>query len=156
MERREFIALLGGAAVATPSTAYAQPPKSARQNAGLLVGTWGYVSSVNIREDGSGFDRWGADAKGVLMIDGHGRYSQIIVGSESRVFGAKTYFSFGTYSFDESQKIFITRVEASSIPRLVGIAQRRVIVALTADKLRYVNHHTAAGTKTDAAWKRLG
>jgi hypothetical protein len=31
MERREFIALLGGAAVVTPSTAFAQPPKSPRQ-----------------------------------------------------------------------------------------------------------------------------
>jgi hypothetical protein len=96
----------------------------------------------------------GHGREGRLMIDGHGRYSQIIAGSN--VCSAPDLLSFGAYTFNEAQKIFITRVEASSIPRLVGIAQRRVIVALTADELRYVNHNTAAGTKTEAVWKRLG
>ena len=156
MERREFIALLGSAAAAMPSPAHAQPPQSAQLGAELLAGSWGFVSSVDVRADGSSFRRWDADAKGILMIDGRGRFSQIIVGSESRIFGAKSFCSFGAYSFDEAKKVLTTRIEASPISKLVGIEQRRVVVSLTTDELKYVNHHTASGTKAEVVWKRLG
>ena len=73
--------------------------------AGRLVGTWSFVSSVNTRKDGSTFDRWGANPKGIFMFDRGGNYAQIIVGSESRVFGAKTFCAFGTYSVDEAKKL---------------------------------------------------
>ena len=39
------------------------------------------------------------------MFDRGGNYAQIIVGSESRVFGAKTFCAFGTYSVDEAKKL---------------------------------------------------
>jgi hypothetical protein len=156
MERREFIALLGSAAALMPSTAGAKPSQSADQVAERISGTWDFVSSVDTRNDGSTFNRWGADTRGILMIDASGHFSQIIVGSESRMFGAKTFCAFGSYAFDAVEKAFITEIKASSVSRLIGSTQRRVIVSLTADALTYVNPVTAAGTKAEVVWKRLG
>ena len=91
----------GGDAGAARSAEPAHPPDSI---AGRLVGTWSFASSVNTRKDGSTFDRWGANPKGIFMFDRGGNYAQIIVGSESRVFGAKTFCAFGTYSVDDAKK----------------------------------------------------
>ena len=69
MERRNFMALLGSAAALMPSmgTAAAHGLPGDR-----LAGTWSYVSSVNTRKDGSIVDRWGDNARGILMFDGDG------------------------------------------------------------------------------------
>lgn len=156
MERRAFIALLGSAAAAMPSPVNAGPSQSERHGGARISGTWSFVSSVDTRKDGSIFNRWGDDARGALMIDSRGHYSLIIMGSESRMFGAKTFCSFGTYAFDEPKKLFITQIEASSISRLVGITQTRHIASLTAVELVYVNPVTSAGTQAEVKWKRLG
>ena len=111
MERREFIALLGMAAAAMPARRAARAGASAGSVAGRLVGTWSFASSVNTRKDGSTFDRWGANPKGIFMFDRGGNYAQIIVGSESQVFGAKTFCAFGTYSVDDAKKLLITRID---------------------------------------------
>lgn len=157
MERREFIALLGVAAAAMPQGAHAEPSSqpSADSFAGRIAGTWGFASSVNTRRDGSTFDRWGLNPKGVLMFDRFGHYSQIIVGSESRVFGAKTFCAFGTYTIDEPKKLLITKIEACSAPKLNGAVQTRDIVRLTADELKYLNPVTSTGTMAEVLWKRL-
>ncbi len=115
MERREFIALLGMAAAAMPAQAGAEPARP-DTFAGRLVGTWSFASSVNTRKDGSTFDRWGANPSGIFMFDRGGNYAQIIVGSESRVFGAKTFCAFGTYSVDEAKKLLVTRIASVRPP----------------------------------------
>jgi hypothetical protein len=155
MERREFIALLAGAAAVMPATARAQPARAGRSFAERLVGTWGFVSSLDMRKDGSTFDRWGPDPKGVFMFDRAGNYSQIIVGSESRVFGAKTFCAFGTYVLDEGKRSFTTRIKGCSVSSLVGIAQVRSILVLTASELKYTNLITATGATATVLWKRL-
>jgi hypothetical protein len=155
MERREFIALLGGAAVATPSSAHAQSSRAARSFADRLSGTWAFVSSENTRRDGSTFDRWGPDPKGIFMLDRSGHYSQIIVGSESRVFGAKTFCSFGTYSIDEGKRVFTTHIVGCSVTSLIGAAQIRSVLLLNAEELRYTNLITATGATAKVLWKRV-
>ena len=110
MERREFIALLGMAAAAMPRMRAAEPAHPPDSFAGRLVGTWSFASSVNTRKDGSTFDRWGANPSGIFMFDRAGNYAQIIVGSELRVFGAKTFCAFGTYSVEEAKKLLVTRI----------------------------------------------
>jgi hypothetical protein len=114
------------------------------------------VSSVNTRADGTSFDRWGANPKGVFMFDSGGNYSQIIVGSESRMFGSKTFCAFGTYSVESGNKTLITRVNGCSISRYAGTVQERRIVLLNADELKYINPLTAMGTTAEVLWKRLG
>src|SRR5262249_4454516 len=99
MERRNFMALLGSAAALMPSMG---TPAAHGLPGDRLAGPWSYVSSVNTRKDGSIVDRWGDNARGILMFDGAGHFSQIIIGSESRMFGAKTFSAFGGYTFDKA------------------------------------------------------
>jgi hypothetical protein len=164
MRRRGFIALLASAtaaipyragAVAAPCSPGAEACRAKNCIAERLVGAWRFVSSVSTREDGSTFNRWGPNSKGTFMFDAAGHFSQIIMGSESRLFGAKTYFAFGTYSVDESKKIIATQIEGSSVSRLNGTAQQRVITELTADELKYTNFNPSSGAKLDAVWKRM-
>jgi hypothetical protein len=151
MNRRGFIVLLGSAAIA-PFSARAEPAASTM--AARLVGTWRFVSSVNTRGDGTTFDRWGNSPRGTFMFDADGRFVQVIMGEESRMFGAKAFFAFGTYSVDEANKTIITRIEGSSISKLNGATQHRVVTALTKDELKYINPVTGAGTQVESMWQR--
>jgi hypothetical protein len=156
MERREFIALIGMAAAAMPSRAGAEPTHPPDSISGRLVGTWSFVSSVNTRKDGSTFDRWGADPRGILMFDRGGNYAQIIVGSESKMFGAKTFCAFGTYSVEEGKKLLVTRIVSSSTAKLAGTTQNRDVMLLTADEFKYSNPLTSLGASAEVLWKRIG
>ena len=102
--------------------------------AGRLAGTWGFVSALSTRKDGSTFERWGASPTGIFMFDRAGNYAQIIIGSESRVFGAKTFCAFGTYTVDEAKKALLTNIASSSTAKLIGTVQHRDILLLTADR----------------------
>ena len=164
MERREFIALLGVATAMMPSASGAQASPLADSSdskhpadslAGRIVGTWSFAASVNTRKDGSTFDRWGANPKGLFMFDRGGHYSQIIVGSESRVFGAKTFCSFGAYSIDEANKVLVTQIEGCSVSKISGTTQLRTILWLTAEEFKYTNPITTNGSTADVLWKRL-
>jgi Lipocalin-like domain len=155
MERREFIALIGMAAAAMPSRAGAEPTHSPDSISARLVGTWSFASSVNTRKDGSTFDRWGANPKGILMFDRGGNYAQIIAGSESKVFGAKTVCAFGTYSVEDAKKLLVTRIVSSSTAKLTGTMQNRDILLLTADEFKYSNPVTVLGATAEVLWKRL-
>jgi hypothetical protein len=155
MERREFIALLGGAAALMPSQAGAKPANAMPLSADRLAGTWSFVSSVNTRKDGSIVDRWGANPSGILMFDGNGHFSQIITGSESRLFGSKTFCGFGSYTFDSGSSTLTMQFNGCSIAKVIGSVQDRKIVLLTAEELKYINPQTTADTIAEVLWKRL-
>jgi hypothetical protein len=154
MERREFIALLGMAAAAMPAGAQAEPVPRPDSVASRLVGTWSFTSSVNTRKDGGAFERWGANPSGIFMFDRAGNYAQIIVGSESKVFGAKTFCAFGTYSVEEATKL-VTRIASCSTARLTGTSQNRDIMLLTAEEFKYSNPVTSTGATAEVLWKRI-
>ena len=155
MERREFIAILGGAAALLPSQARGGSAHPGQTPDNKLVGSWSFVSSVNTRGDGTLVDRWGPNTKGILMFDPKGNFSQIIIGSESRMFGAKTYSAFGSYTFDAAGGNLAMKFEGCSIARSIGSLQERKIVLLTVDELKYINPMTASGTIAEVLWKRL-
>ena len=156
MRRRELIALLGSATTAIiPCSAGAQPPKTLGSVSKRLVGSWRFVSAINMRDDGSTYDRWGPEAKGSFMLDNQGNYSQIILGPESRLFGAKSFFAFGTYTVDDPSNTIVAKIEGSSISRLNGTVQERIVTILTANDLEYLNPATASGERVKAHWKRM-
>ena len=97
----------------------------------------------------------GDNPKGIFMFDRSGHYSQIIMGSESRVFGAKVFCAFGDYSVDEAKKILITHIEGCSASKLNGVVQHRTILSLTASELKYLNPVTATGSTAEVLWQRL-
>jgi hypothetical protein len=155
MERREFIALLGGAAALMPAQTSGVAARPAQSINDKLVGSWSFVSSVNTRNDGTPVDRWGPNTRGILMFDTSGHFSQIITGSESRMFGAKTYCAFGDYEYDAETRNLSLRFSGCSIPKVIGSVQDRKVLQLTADELKYVNPLTASGTVAEVLWKRL-
>ena len=155
MERREFIALVGMAAAMMPQRADAGAVHPEGSPAAMLIGAWSFASSINIRRDGSTFDRWGPYPRGILMFDRGGHYAQIILGSESRVFGAKVFCAFGRFSIDQAKSELVTHVDACSVPRLNGTAQRRSILRLTADELKYSTELVATGVTAEVLWKRI-
>lgn len=154
MRRSEFIALLGSAAMAMPAAAGGERAKIDGPVAEHLAGTWRFVSSRTLRAEGGAFERWDPDANGVLMFDGHGHFAQIVIGGLSRIFGAKSFSAFGTYSIDEANQTIVTHVEASSRSSLGGTTQRRVVTLLTSQKLIYINVNPASGLKVEAVWTR--
>jgi Lipocalin-like domain len=96
-----------------------------------------------------------------LIFDINDRYAVIIMRSdlpkiaankadqgtpqENQALVAGLVTHFGTYAVDEANKILISRIEASSFPNNDGIDQRRIIVSLTADELKYGLPTTVTG-----------
>jgi hypothetical protein len=135
-----------------------------------IVGTWTFVSALDIHPDGRKNDRWGPNPKGVFIFDGNGRYAQFITRSdlpkvaggaadkgtpdENKAILSGLVASFGTYTVNEVDKMVITHVEGGAYPNLIGVDQKRVIVSLTADELKYTNPATSTGTRAEATWKR--
>jgi Lipocalin-like domain len=155
MERREFIALLGGVAALLPSPTGGVLASPSQPHSEKLVGSWSFVSSVNPRNDGTLIDRWGPNTRGILMFDGSGHFSQIITGSESRMFGSKTYCAFGDYEYDASTMNLSLRFSGCSIPKVIGSTQERKVMLLTTEELKYFNPMTVSGTAAEVLWKRL-
>src|SRR5437667_6255454 len=77
MNRRKIFALYAVALCAgtmTSSGAIAQQ-KSLKEQ---LVGNWTFVASIDTNRDGTKTDRFGPNAKGLVMFDASGRFSFLI------------------------------------------------------------------------------
>ncbi len=161
------IAVLGLSLLHLPADKGLAQQKSLKDQ---LVGTWTFVSAIEVHRDGTKADRWGPNPKGILMFDASGRYVQVIHRSDIPKFtgnGQNTgtadeykavmqnlVLSFGTYSVNESEKMLITTVEGGAFPNQYGATQRRIITTLTADEFRYSNPATNVGTTAEAVWRR--
>jgi Lipocalin-like domain len=169
MNRRHIIALSAVTVLGTaslPGAAVGEP--SIKEQ---IVGTWTFVSALDVKADGSKTDRWGSNPKGIFMFDTHGHFAQFITRSDLPKFAGKTgtsgtveenkavmagfVASFGTYTVNEADKLLITHVEGSAFPNLIGVDQKRALVTLTADELKYTNPATSTGTTAEATWKRV-
>jgi Lipocalin-like domain len=128
MDRRKILSLSAIATVgltAPLSTAVGQEKTIKDQ----IVGTWTFVSALDVQLDGKKTDRWGPNPKGIFMFDAHGHFAQFITRSDLPKFAAGTadkgtadeakavlsgfVASFGTYTVNEADKTVITHVEGS-------------------------------------------
>src|SRR5437879_4096028 len=167
--RRLALTMLVGAMLAgVAGTALAQQKGKTLKK--QIVGTWTFVSALDVKADGTRSNRWGSDPKGIFMFDGNGNFAQFITRSDPPKFGAKRMdqvtaeehravmaglvASFGTYTVNEAEKTVITHVEGSVLPDLVGVNQKRKIITLTASELKYTNPTTAIGLAAETICRR--
>jgi hypothetical protein len=135
-----------------------------------LVGTWILVSNENVLPDGSKRQLFGANPKGSLMLDSHGRYSQIYLTSGVAKFKANnrlegtaeenkavvqgTTAQFGTWSVDEASKTLVLSIEGNMYPNLAGTESKRT-ATVTGDELKLSNPAPGAGGRSETVLKRV-
>jgi hypothetical protein len=126
-----------------------------------LVGVWTLVSSDFTPANGTKRQPFGANPKGILIIDAGGRYAQITarpdrpkfktpgqatteeLAAAAREFGA----NFGTWSVSEADKTFTRHFEAALGPNNEGI-DLKAPVSLGGDEMKIVETQPA-GVRTD-------
>jgi Lipocalin-like domain len=136
-----------------------------------LVGTWMIISTDGTRPDGTKFQPFGPNPKGILVLDGNGRTSFILVSSDRPKFASNNRNTgtadenkaamkgglafFGTWSVDEADKSLITRIEGSTFPNWDGHELKRTITSLTDDELKYINPAVSVGGSAATVWRRV-
>jgi len=135
-----------------------------------LVGTWLVVSADNFRPDGTKFQAFGPNPKGILMFDANGRFSfQLAIpgrpkfASDNRmqgtpeenkatVQGSLSYY--GIYSVDEADRTLHLYIESSSYPNFDGIDNKRIIKSISEDEFTWYSPAGSIGTTAEVVWKR--
>ncbi len=149
------LSLLAGA-VLMPSTATAQQTSLKQQ----MVGTWSIASVSVERKDGTRFDPWDGQAKGVLIFtnDGHFALVNTRIGrakfassnrlqgtpeeNKATVQGSLAYF--GTYTVDEAAKTYTVQIQASSYPNDEGATQTRPFT-ISGNEMSFTNPAATVG-----------
>lgn len=120
--------------------------------------------------DGSKRLVFGPDSKGVNVYTADGRFYVLFVhndlpkitardrtkatADEARAIVAGSIGYFGSYNVDEASKMIVYRVEGTTLVNMLGVEQRRLIVLLTAEELRYRNPGASTGAQIDVALRR--
>lgn len=105
------------------------------------------------------------------MFDRNGRFSLIILdGSlpkyasnnrgtptpdEAMAVAKGSFAFFGTYTVDEATNSFVFEIEASNFPNFNGAKQKRIVKAISASELRFINE-TSPGSAvvTELSYRR--
>jgi hypothetical protein len=141
-------------AVATATLfAPALPCAAQAQAASRITGTWAWVSVETTRADGSKLQPFGPTPKGYVVFDASGHFAYLLsragrtkfagasredgTAEENKATVQGTLAMSGTYSVSGSTLSF--KVDASTYPNSEGTEQKRTIVTLTGDELRYSN-----------------
>jgi hypothetical protein len=158
------IAALGFALL--PGSAVSQQ-KSLKEQ---LVGVWTLVSNDTVPTNGAKRQDFGANPKGVLIIDAGGRYalvqgrpdrpkfkdtSNLRLGATADEFAAAARpfaANFGTWSVNEADKTLIRKYELALIPNNDAL-ESKVSVSLAGDDLTLVGTG-ANGDRTDTVYRR--
>ena len=145
------------------SQAAAEPPFP-------LAGSWTLVAADLLHPDGSRTRDYGADPKGSLLIDSHGRYAAQIYKSERPLFASgdkKTGTSaeyeaavmgssahFGTLHIDTATHTLTYNIESSAYKNWEGTQQKRHY-ELSGDELSYQVPARPDGMIPISVWRRL-
>ncbi len=166
MVHAAFMGLALAVGMASPGIAQQQTDSVKQQ----LVGTWFLVSDVATRSDGTPFEPFGDNPKGILMLDRMGNFSiqysgdaRRKVASNNRLQGtceedkanAKgTQAVYGTYSVDAAGRTLTFHVERNSFPNWDNTDLKRTIT-LAGDELKWsIPQLSTGGGTAENIWKR--
>ena len=134
-----------------------------------LTGAWTRVSAEDTAPDGTKHQYFGANPKGIMILDASGRYAAVTMRPGRSKFkdsknlrldtpaaeyaeAARAYAAtFGTWSVNESEKTLILKYEGTLIPNAEG-SEVKVSVNLAGDELKTVS--TSALGKTEGVYRR--
>ena len=137
-----------------------------------LIGSWRLVSINNLRVDGTKYELFGPNAKGIVIFDRNGTYSFQIMRAARPSFAAESRLEgtseenraavqgmishFGTYDVDEPTRSITFRIEGSSYPNWDKTEQKRSFTLL-GNQLSWSD--PAAGPRagdlqSDLIWRR--
>jgi hypothetical protein len=135
-----------------------------------LVGTWNLVSSDQLMPDGSKLKQFGANPKGINVFDANGRFFLMIASADNSKIASRdpsktnpedaggliveSIAYYGTYTVNDAERVAILHPEASTFPNQIGTDQKRSIISLTADELKYSYPAAMAGVQVHQVWKR--
>ena len=136
-----------------------------------LVGAWALVSEEITPSTGVKRQDFGANPKGILILDAGGRYAIVQskpdrpkfkasdnlrfdtpaaeFGEAARGFAA----NFGTWSVNEADKTLIRKFEAALVPNAER-AETKSSVSLAGDELKLSTTSSLGSAKTDSVYKR--
>jgi Lipocalin-like domain len=135
-----------------------------------LVGTWTIVLCEAVQPNGiKGPLVIGNDPGGQYIFTDNGHFSFQAVAklpsfrSNSRmkttpeenmtvVEGSIAYY--GTYTVNDADKTITLHIERSSFPNLNGTVGKRIVTALTADEMKYINPGRTGGGSINCTCKR--
>jgi lipocalin-like protein len=139
------------------------------QSAIDVVGTWSLVSSVT-EKDGTRTDQFGANAKGLLIMDVSGHFALAIIGAdlpkfassnraggtpeENKAVVSKSIAMIGTYSINSADKSLTFKVDSATFPNWNGTEQKRLIASGAPDELKYITPTASSGGVATVTWKR--
>jgi Lipocalin-like domain len=136
-----------------------------------LVGAWTLVSNDTTAKDGTKRQDFGANPKGILILDTSGRYTaaqerpdrpkfkasaNVRLDTPAAEYGeaARAFaVNFGTWSVSEADKTLIRHYEGALIPNNEGL-ETKVSVSLTGDELKLSGTSPLTGERTNAVFKR--
>jgi hypothetical protein len=163
MDRRflfKLSAVMGLGLMLLPGGTVAQQ-SSAKER---LLGAWSLVTVVGERADGSKFEPFGANPKGIIIFTSDGHFSLFqssgnvprlaandrakATAEEATAVVRESIAYYGTYSMADDGKMLSVRLDGSTY------AQTRIITSLTAEELKFTNPRTPAGVTLLTAWKR--
>src|SRR5450432_1769461 len=170
MNRRSILGIAAmtglGLSVLSGSSVVAQQKTLKEQ----LVGTWTLVSSDQVMPDGSKLKQFGANPKGINAFDANGRFFLMVASADNSKIASRdpskmnpedvggliveSIAYYGTYTVNEAERVAILHLEASTFPNQIGTDQKRSIISLTADELKYSYPAATPGVQVHQGWKR--
>jgi hypothetical protein len=73
---------------------------------------------------------------------------------ENKVVMSKSIAMIGTYSHNAADKTLTFKVESSTFPNWNGSQQKRIIMTLTKDELKYITPTASSGGVGIVTWRR--
>jgi Lipocalin-like domain len=155
-----FCLVLSGVALAQEKSAKDQ-----------IVGAWTLASVTSEMDDGKKGEPFGPSPKGMIIFSSDGHFSLFqsraeipkiaandrakATPEEAQSIVASSIAYYGTYSIDESTRVMVVNLAASTYANVGAIPnQKRIITLLTADELKFDNPRTPNGMTLRTAWKR--